>query len=607
MKQTMKSLTWIILLFGVHLLAMSSDHKGLLPVNSDGFETGDWRNFRPHYAGDATDWIRPNFSMNQTDPINGNFSLQWQSDDKNHQWFMLSNAFYLEKPVTVAVDFRVSGDAQGYKAGLLLMESKETYAGIVVSGKSAELFKMGNATIGSDDAETNILPGTTYRLSVSILDDHIFRAEVSEKESGKVLTILESYSFIVPDAMSFYVETVAASNTNIDFDNLLVEAGDYLVEAGKYVRSPQFVVLPRFPDVGQEQGNWVGGHSAMFEDGEFKMWYRIRDNQVRGRGYGFAQSSDGLSWKKYENNPLFTHHPDFLSNEKICVLKVDDLYRAWYAVDAGSSWYICYATSQDGLSWEQHGLIIDESYCKDVVVIYLDGTYYLYSIKDNRKMGVYTSSDGVDFTHQNTIDIGVHAHVAAFYEKSTGLFHLYTTGGYNGVNHAVSANGIDFGFFTNVMNPSAVGLDDWPDSGVTYLSFITDAHGHVDDASSLPFYYQARNNYGNNIPDWRYNGGENVVLGGKYEGLFLGVPTVIHPDQTYFYEAFPFMVPKADGFSVAALRPIRIVVHGYEPDKELVASGSLKAPSTSPRSTGVQIKAERLVPGKKLDARHRLQ
>lgn len=98
MKNSAILLTWVVLLFGIHMLALATDNMGLLPVNRDGFETGDWRNFRPHYAGNATDWIRPNFSINQTDPIDGDFSLQWSSDEIHHHWFMLSNAFYLAKP-----------------------------------------------------------------------------------------------------------------------------------------------------------------------------------------------------------------------------------------------------------------------------------------------------------------------------------------------------------------------------------------------------------------------------------------------------------------------------------------------------------------------------
>ena len=479
------------------------------------------------------------------------------------------------------------------------MESKEVYAGIKVSRKKAALFKKGNTTVEQPKTGITILPGTIYHLTVSISADGVFKAEVTEKVTGRLLSGFESLSFIAPEALSMYVKTGCNSNTDINFDNMEIQAADYKVAAGKYVRAPQFVVLPRTPDVEQDQGNWVGGHASMLADDEFKIWYRIRDNKERGRGYGFAKSKDGLNWEKYENNPLFTHHPDYASNEKICVLKVDGLYRAWYAVDSyNNKWYTAYATSKDGLNWEQHGLVIDEAYCKDVEVIYLDGTYYLYSIKDENKLGVYTSPDGVNFTNRNTIEIGVHAHVAAFYEKKTGLFHLYSTGGFNGVNHAVSADGIHFGFFTNVMHPSAAGLDDWGRAGVTYLSFINNEFGHVEDADVLPFHYQARNDWDNNIPGWKFHGGDRVVLGGKYEGLYLGVPAEIHPDNSAYYEAFPYRVPKADGLSVAASRTVRTVIYSFVPDEEIVTAGTIEALSDYPSNTQVQVKAENFTPGK---------
>ena len=177
-------------------------------------------------------------------------------------------------------------------------------------------------------------------------------------------------------------------------------------------------------------------------------------------------------------------------------------------------------------------------------MIYLDGTYYLYSIKDD-----------------------------------------------------VLENGIDFGFFTNVWNPPAVGLDDWERAGITYLSFLTDKHGHIDDAGVLPVYYQARNTWDNNIPGWVFHGGERVVLAGKYEGIYPGVATRVMPDGTSYYEAFPFLVPKADGLSFAAMRPVRVVMDQWDRHGGITASGSLEALSESPGNTQVQVKAEKLIPG----------
>jgi hypothetical protein len=66
-----RSILFLIVLLLFNYTVGASDRKGLVPVNTDGFETGDWRNFRPHYVGDAKDWIRPNFVINDSDPHSG--------------------------------------------------------------------------------------------------------------------------------------------------------------------------------------------------------------------------------------------------------------------------------------------------------------------------------------------------------------------------------------------------------------------------------------------------------------------------------------------------------------------------------------------------------
>ncbi|MEX0770600.1 MAG: hypothetical protein WD035_07700 [Balneolaceae bacterium] len=53
-----------------------AQNSGFLPQNKDGFETGDWRNFRPHYIGDSDEWIRPQFTINDRNPISENYTLR---------------------------------------------------------------------------------------------------------------------------------------------------------------------------------------------------------------------------------------------------------------------------------------------------------------------------------------------------------------------------------------------------------------------------------------------------------------------------------------------------------------------------------------------------
>ncbi|MEF8812190.1 MAG: hypothetical protein V5A47_14780, partial [Bacteroidales bacterium] len=162
---------------------------------------------------------------------------------------------------------------------------------------------------------------------------------------------------------------------------------------------------------------------------------------------------------------------------------------------------------------------------------------------------------------------------------------------------AVSSNGIDFGLFKNVWNPPAVGLDDWDRAGITYLSFPANQYGHLEDAESLPVYYQARNTWDNNIPGWHYHGGERIVLGGKFEGIYKGVPTIVQPDGKYHYESFPFRVPKAEGLTFAASRPVKVVVDRWNMKGDTTVSGHLETLSELPGRTMVQVKMENLVPG----------
>lgn len=56
----------------------------------------------------------------------------------------------------------------------------------------------------------------------------------------------------------------------------------------------------------------------MKKDGRYLMWYRIRSNDERGVGYGFAESEDGLNWSKYEEPPNLYSRPDAQQQRKDC-------------------------------------------------------------------------------------------------------------------------------------------------------------------------------------------------------------------------------------------------------------------------------------------------
>ena len=555
-----------------------SQDAGLLPQNADSFETGDWRNFRPHYIGDSEEFIRPNFSINDYNPLSGNYSLQWQADGQEHEWIKLSNAFYLELPAKVSIDFRVDAADSDWSIGLRLMETYERFTGVRFSPRSNGRFHLSLEDLSGSASEVRAKNGDVYRLMLQRFNDDDIQATLIDVNTGQVIVKLNGLSSVAPEALAIYVFTGADSEAVIDFDNISVESAPYRLMSGKWSRSPHFVVLPQLPDVEEDQGNWVGAQSTIKKEDEYLMWYRRRNNVERGLGFGFARSTDGINWDKYDNNPIFTYDDELYSSaEKIHVLYVDGLYRAWYAVNDPGSWYTAYATSEDGKNWDQHGLVLDDTYTKDVDVVYHEGRYYLYSIKNNDQIGIYTSHDGIDWELESSIPMGVHRHIAATYVKRTGEFHLYATGGFAGVSQAVSKDGINFGPFKKVMDASRVGLDDWADAGVTYLSFLTDEHGKIKDDRQMPVYYQARNNWDNNIPGWLFHGSERVVLAGHYDGMFPGVTATVLPQGGYEYHSFPFEIPRAEGIEMYASQKIEASLDHWDPNARVIYEGSLKA------------------------------
>ena len=590
-----------------------AQHKGLTPQGTDGFETGDWRNFRPHYIGNSDEFIRPNFTIDSSNPISGNFSLQWQGDNEEHEWLQVSNAFYLQLPAEVSMEIRSDGMDTGWAVGLFLMETYERYTGITVTPEEGGQAEVAMKDLTGKTKNISAAGGRAYRLTVKRSGHDNLTVSVSDVETGEKLKELNGISSVTPEALGIYVYSDSNSKSLIDFDNVKVNASPYRITSGEWVRSPHFVVLPRQSDMEQDQGNWVGAQSTMKKDGEYLMWYRLRDNINRGNGYGFATSENGINWIKHKGNPIFTYDDNrYSSSEKVSVLYVDGLYRAWYTVNVPGnqyaenvtpgSWYIAHATSEDGINWNKHGLVIDETYTKDAVVLYVNDTYYLFAIRDNENIGIHTSSDGVEWEHRNTIPMGVHRHVAATYVERTNEFHLYATGGFAGVSRAISKDGIIFGPFKQVMQASKVGLDDWADAGVTYLSFLTDEYGKIHDDRELPVYYQARNTWDNNIPGWLYHGGERVVLAGHYEGLFIGVETTVLPTGGYNYHRFPFEIPRADGLDIYASRKTDVHLTSWQPGSRVICEGELRVPSSISGHSGqvntqVQWNVRNLQPG----------
>jgi len=552
---------------------------------SDGFETGDYRNFAPLYVGDESDWIRPQASITSEDPISGDHSLRWTANGDPQHWALVNNGVQLNPPVEVSTSLRIDArSGEDYAAGIAIAEDQSRAATVRTSFAG---FELATDTWDGDpvDASQDPLPlNQPHELSIEVTSDTV--TGVLREEDGTEVAQLSAESTIEPNAIALYVDTPADSTTTVTFDDVNVVGEPYRIRNDEWTRANPFVVLPRQPDVGQDQGNWVGGQDILKTDGVYEMWYRIRTNEGRGAGFGYAESQDGYTWEKATDaNPVI--FPDYgqSSNEGITVLKVDGTYRAWYTINEGGTWKIVYTTSDDGIEWNDEGIVMD-GYSKDPMAVYVDGTYYLAAIAPtNTQFSVYTSSDGMDWTQETTIDMrdNVHSHPDIYYVDETETFWLYAFAEEGKgearpaeVRRASSENGTDFEELTVTWTDPPLGIDHRPRGGIDYGSFLTDGRGHIPHGRRLPMYYQSRHNYENNQPGWKYTGDGLITLAGQFSGLFEGVPTTVE-GETYDYHEFPLEAPSIADLDVEASNRATITVNAWTPGEDTAATGILRA------------------------------
>ena len=109
-------------------------------------------------------------------------------------------------------------------------------------------------------------------------------------------------------------------------------------------------------DVG-ESDEWdsyfVGRGSVIFHESIYKMWY-TGSNDGTSPHLGYATSEDGITWVKYEANPLAGFAESGQWDEQgvwnCSVIFNGTFFEMWY----GSDGNIGYASSENGISWTQY-------------------------------------------------------------------------------------------------------------------------------------------------------------------------------------------------------------------------------------------------------------
>ena len=132
---------------------------------------------------------------------------------------------------------------------------------------------------------------------------------------------------------------------------------------------------------------------VMYEKGKFRMWYAAGET-YEPNVICYAESTDGIHWKKYGQNPIFVCNPEKEYEQNrigaVDILKEDNGYLMFYIGyrDINTA-CICAARSEDGITnWvrvPENPLVTptegewDESSCyKPTVIKGEDGTYHLW-------------------------------------------------------------------------------------------------------------------------------------------------------------------------------------------------------------------------------------
>jgi predicted GH43/DUF377 family glycosyl hydrolase len=160
-------------------------------------------------------------------------------------------------------------------------------------------------------------------------------------------------------------------------------------------------------------GSWddyaVISPSVVVEGNTYHMWYSGYDESLIEIGY--ATSSDGINWTKYENNPVLEVGPEGSWDENWVywpsVIVIDSIFHMWYAsVDDDK---IGYATSPDGIKWTKHpsNPVLDKGpagtwedlFVSGPNVLFHDDTFHMWYYggrdMDIRRIGYATSPDGL--------------------------------------------------------------------------------------------------------------------------------------------------------------------------------------------------------------------
>ncbi len=132
------------------------------------------------------------------------------------------------------------------------------------------------------------------------------------------------------------------------------------------------------------------------------------------RNANFEFPDELVNFVPFGHNPVFSGTGsdtwDKLIRERGYILKEDNLYRFWYTgynPDSSDMKFLGYATSKDGIHWVRYpgNPIHKTSWVEDMQVVKNNSTYYMFAEGKNDIAHLLTSTDGINWQEQGSLDI----------------------------------------------------------------------------------------------------------------------------------------------------------------------------------------------------------
>ena len=121
-----------------------------------------------------------------------------------------------------------------------------------------------------------------------------------------------------------------------------------------------------------------------------------------------------VQFTPYENNPVFEAagpgHWDACIRERGWILFEDNTYHLWYTgyeSEEGTMKKLGYASSTDGIHWQRHpdNPIYGDAWTEDVMVLKVEGTYYMFAEGMNDETHLLTSTDRIHWQEKGRVTI----------------------------------------------------------------------------------------------------------------------------------------------------------------------------------------------------------